>query len=158
MKKIAALLITCCFITNIIVAQNTPCALSSDSDEKEVRKVVENFVKGIDLQDGDQILKTFYEGSSLNAFAPDGKKIITLPAKQFAQMHQDKKFGGQNRELKISELSVTDGLQASASVDAFNEKVFYNYRLTLIKQDGKWLILSMMQRSRLQTKEAKEGS
>ena len=156
MKKIAILLIALCFTTNIIVAQDSPCLLDGkQSDETEIKKVIESFVKGVDNQNGEEIIKTFYEGSTLFAFAPDGKKIILLPAEQFAKLHQEKKFGGQNRTFDIKDLSVTDGLQASANVDAYNEKVFYNYRLTFIKQDGKWLIVNMMQRSRPQASKSK---
>ena len=157
MKKLAIILIALCFITNISNAQETSCLTETNqADEVAITKIIETFVKGIDEQDGEKIAKTFYEGSSLNAFAPDGKKIITVSSEQFAKLHQDKKFGGQVREVKIKHLTVTDKLQASASVDAFNEKVFYNYRLTFIKQDGKWLIISMMQRSRPQKVQKKK--
>ena len=150
MKKILIALIALSFTMNIIAAQDTAWVTSGkiDADKVAIREVIKTFVKGIDKQDGAQILKIFYEGSSLFAFKPDGKGIVTLPAKQFAAAHQAKKFGGQDREFTIKDLSVTDGLQASANVTAFNEKVFYNYRLTFIKQEGKWLIINMMQRSR----------
>ena len=164
MQKFAIIFVTLFFITNISLAQaslvqDAPCLGNDDlADETGIRKVIKTFVKGIDNQNGDEIMKTFYEGSSLFAFKPDGKGIVTLSAKQFAAAHQAKKFGGQKREFHVKDLSVTDGLQASANVTAFNEIVFYNYRLTFIKQEGKWLIVNMMQRSRQRHSAKKESA
>ena len=157
MLKFKVFILTICFTINMVAAQEI--SNQSDktrTDENEVRKLINNFIKGIDKQKGEQIIRTFYEGSSLYAFAPDGKKIITVSAKDFARLHEEKKFGGQERKLEIKDLTITDGILASANVTASNETVFYNYRLTFIKQEGKWLILNMMQRSRPQYGKSKQ--
>ena len=123
-------------------------AATEESDLASLAELIHDFTEGVDRQSGAALERAFYPDGVVYGFTADGESIITLGAEQFAALHEEKRFGGQHREVAIAGLSVTDGLLASASVDAFNDEVFYNYRITFIKLDSTWKILTATQRSR----------
>ena len=121
----------------------------SKEDTKAVKSVINKLVQGVDTQDGKMLMDAFHTTSGLFAFTPDGSSMLTVTAEQFAGMHASGKFGGRKREMKIKSLEINEeGLIASAVVHAYDSKVFYDYRLTFFKIDGKWAIVSFGQRSR----------
>ncbi|MEO9869892.1 nuclear transport factor 2 family protein [Ekhidna sp.] len=124
------------------------CSQSKDETEA-VKTVITKLVEGVDKQDGKMLADVFHETSGIFAFTPDGTGMLTVTAEQFAGMHASGKFGGRKRKMEIKGLDINDeGLIASAIVHAYDKKVFYDYRLTLFKIDGKWGIVSFGQRSR----------
>ncbi len=137
------LLILCAFFSSSIV-------YSQSKKEKEALKMtISKLVDGVDKQDGEMILSAFHKTSGLFAFTPDGSDMLSVSAEQFAGMHASGKFGGRERKMEIKALNINDeGLIASAVVHAFDDQVFYDYRLTLFKIDGKWGIVAFGQRSR----------
>tara|TARA_R110002073_G_scaffold188346_2_gene347062 strand:- start:588 stop:1034 length:447 start_codon:yes stop_codon:yes gene_type:complete len=141
----------CGFLSVLVLLagfHGTATAATQESDLASIAQLIHDFGAGVDRQDGPLLERAFYQEGVVYGFSADGASIITLPAQQFATLHEEKRFGGQQRELLIQGLSVTDGLLASASVNAFNDEVFYNYRITFIKTDGAWKILTATQRSR----------
>lgn len=138
---ISFLAICVCFSAN---ATGQPSAL----DKTEIERVVRSFTAGIDQQDGALIRQSLHEEAMVHGFNADGSGLISVAGSQFADLHEAKRFGGQQRQLEINELSVSEGLQASANIDAFNAEVYYNYRMTLVKLDNNWSILHVVQRSR----------
>jgi|GEM_PF-5387500 len=116
------------------------------NDEAEIKKVIHQLLKGVDTQNGDMILEVFRDDATLQA--TNQGKIISVDYKQYAELHASKKFGGKDREVKISTIDLTDGIVASAKVIAQNENLHYVYYLNFSNTDGKWLIQNFLQHSR----------
>lgn len=137
-------------ITFILLTFLSLGSYSQSKMEKDaVKNVINKLVRGVDNQDGKMLLEAFHETSGLFAFTPDGSNMLSVTADQFAGMHASGKFGGRERKMEIKSLDINDeGLIASAVIHAFDDEVFYDYRLTLFKIEGKWGIVSFGQRSR----------
>ncbi|WP_208501924.1 nuclear transport factor 2 family protein [Roseivirga sp. E12] len=138
MKKIMMML-ACSLITMTSMAKT--------GDKGDIEKVITTLMKGVDHQKGDEILKTFRENATVQA--TNQGKIISVDYKQFAAMHASKKFGGRDRSVEIVSVDITDGIMATAKVVAQDDKVHYVYYLNLSNTDGKWLIQSFLQHSKL---------
>ncbi len=123
-------------------------AVEESQDEFKIRQVIAKFTDGVDSQDGEAPREALPSEGVIYGFTADAASLLKLEPATFADLHAEKRFGGEPREVSIDNLSITDGLLASASVFATNEDVFYNYRLVLVKLDSTWKILSVTQRSR----------
>ncbi len=113
----------------------------------EIETLISTLIDGIDQQDGPKIASVFSENASL--FATNQGNIMSVPPQQFAELHESKKFGGRERELKVIQLDITDDITASAKVEAFDDTVHYVYYLTFTKTDGRWLIQTFLQHSKM---------
>lgn len=131
---------TCLLMTVGMVA-------NSVSDKTEIEALIEALMKGVDEQNGDMILKNFRENATIQA--TNQGNIISVEYKQFAAMHSSKKFGGRDRKVKIESVDTVDGILGTAKVVAYDSKVHYTYYLNFSKVDGKWLIQSFLQHSKL---------
>lgn len=120
-----------------------------DKVEPGIEKAIYALTKGQDMQDGPMISTAFTDDSYIAATSPGGDKTIVLTPSDFADAHQAKKFGGQDRETEIVYVDVTDDLIATAKVLAYNERVHYTYYLTFTKTSGDWVIQSYLQRSKM---------
>lgn len=139
MKRIVSVL--ACFLLLFTAKANAM------NDKEQIKEVIQSLMKGVDLQDGDRILKTFRNDATLQA--TNQGRIISVDYKQFAEMHASKKFGGRNRKVEISSVDITDGIMATAKVIAWDDKVHYVYYLNFSNTDGKWLIQSFLQHSKI---------
>ncbi len=117
-------------------------------DTSEITTVIHKLTTGADLQDADMLLAAFREDASLFATNPAGDNLIAVTAAAFADMHGSKRFGGQQRDVVIEQIDISEELVASAKVLATNDEVHYTYYLTLTKVEGSWLIQTFLQRSR----------
>lgn len=117
------------------------------NDKVEIEKLIYQLMKGVDTQDGELILAVFRSDATLQA--TNQGKIISVDYKQYAELHNSKKFGGQKREVEISNIDLTDGIIASAKVIAQNESLHYVYYLNFSNTDGKWLIQGFLQHAKV---------
>ena len=116
--------------------------------EGAIESVILALMAGIDQQDGSAINHAFDPQASLVATNPSGSDVVRVTAEEFAQLHAAGRFGGQERAVSISTIDVTDDLVANAKVIAENDRVHYTYYLGFAKTNGRWVIHSMLQRSR----------
>jgi len=120
---------------------------NAQKSEASIKDAIKNMVKGKDAQDGTMIAKGFWEDAAI--FATRGPEILTVPVKQFVDLHQSKKLGGHDRNYKIEEISINEAGVASAKVTAQDKKVHYEYHLGFTKKQGEWRIQTYLQHSKI---------
>jgi hypothetical protein len=120
----------------------------SADETSEIHAVIHKLTTGVDQQDKALLLEAFREDAALFATNPAGDGLIAVAAGAFADMHESGRFGGQQREVVIESVDITEGLVAAAKVVASTEQVHYIYYLGLTKVDGTWLVQTFLQRSR----------
>lgn len=127
------------------------CILGSPvmaDDREHLTQSIHRLTNGVDDQDGELLRQAFHDDAAIFATNPAGDALVTLSAESFAGVHADKRFGGQQRSVRIESLDVTDGLIAHAKVIAENDAVHYTYYLGFTKLEGTWRIQSFLQRSK----------
>lgn len=139
MKQLLTTILVLCFCTGI-KAQN-----ANMENKNTIHKVIKNMVAGIDSQDGELISQTFWEDIAI--FATRGATILTVPGKQFIELHEAKKFGGIKRNHTISNLIINKNGIANAAVIAEGNGVYYEYYLGFTKKNGEWKIQTFLQHS-----------
>ncbi len=120
---------------------------NAQKSETSIKEVIKSMVKGKDAQDGVMITSSFWNDAAI--FATRGTDILTVPVKQFVDLHQSKKLGGHDRNYNIEDLSINESGVASAKVIAQDKKVHYGYHLGFTKKEGKWRIQTYLQHSSL---------
>ena len=121
-------------------------AQETDLENKNaIHKAIENMVVGIDNQNGEFISKAFWDDIAI--FATRGSAILTVSGEQFIELHQQKKFGGIEREHSIKNLIINDNGIANAVVVAEGEGVYYEYYLGFTKKEGEWKVQTFLQHS-----------
>lgn len=123
-------------------------ATVSAHDTEAIREVIRTFASGVDEHDGDRLRQVLSDNAALFATNPAGDALIVVSPEQFADLHEQKRFGGQPRELSIDDIHVTDNLVANATARAFNAELRYTYYLGLVRLNGEWKIQTLLQRSR----------
>ena len=122
--------------------------IASADDYSEIVETINNLTNGVDIQSGEQLQRAFHANAALFATSPAGDELINLSAEVFASLHEEKQFGGQERQVEIVQVDITDGLTAQAKVLAYNDQLHYTYYLSLAKLSGIWKIQNFLQRSK----------
>ena len=134
--------------TLILIAAIFGCNAQTSNDESEIKKVITEFLQGVDQQKGSMISSAFRDGAGFYA-TNNATKIISVTPAQLAELHEAKKFGGRDRKYKIENLNVTESIISTAKVTAYDDTVHYVYYVILSKIQEKWLIQAVMQHSKM---------
>ncbi len=131
----------------VCIALGYSAAVPAD-DIAEISDTIHRLATGVDQQDDKTLLSVFRADAALFATNPTGDDLVVVSADKFAELHAQKRFGGQVRHVEIEYVDITDDLVAMAKVLATNERVHYTYYLGFTKVDGTWLVQTFLQRSR----------
>ncbi|MFK7926157.1 MAG: nuclear transport factor 2 family protein, partial [Bacteroidia bacterium] len=114
---------------------------SETSTEKAIRKVIETFVKGGDQQDVSMLEGVLHESYRVVWNDPANGKVSVLDRATYLSFVEQKKFGGDTRELKIESISLQN--EANASVKLFLDGKAADFKglVSLVKADGKWQLV-----------------
>lgn len=110
------------------------------SDQKAIKQIVQQFVKGGDTNDVKTLGNTLHD--QFRVLFSDAKKgsLDVLDRATYLDLIGKKVFGGKPRSLKIESLDINGGINATVKVLLESkEAIFHNY-LSLVKMDGQWLI------------------
>lgn len=114
---------------------------SETSTEKAIRKVIETFVKGGDQQDVSMLEGVLHESYRVVWNDPANAKVSVLDRATYLSFVEQKKFGGDTRQLKIESISLQN--EANASVKLFLDGKAADFKglVSLVKADGKWQLV-----------------
>lgn len=114
---------------------------SETSTEKAIRKVIETFVKGGDQQDVSMLESVLHESYRVVWNDPANDKVSVLDRATYLSFIEQKKFGGDKRELKIESISIQDESNASVKLFLDGKAADFKGLLSLVKADGKWQLV-----------------
>lgn len=113
------------------------------TDEEQVRKAVKQFSKSADAQDVAGIQSVLHPEAQQFFMGPEG--MVRLETTTYVSMIEQKKIGGQPRQLSISHVDV-DGDMASVKANMSNDAYQFDNFISLMKVDGSWQIVSIVLR------------
>jgi hypothetical protein len=114
---------------------------NNPADVEAVKQVIQDYVKGTDSQNAVLLEKILYpEGNYFNYNAVTNK-VSQMTNDQFLEKVKKRQTGGWERQLDISSVDVNDNT-AMAKIEVKDARMRQHGYLTLVKEDGKWKIMS----------------
>ena len=114
---------------------------NNPADVEAVKQVIQDYVKGTDSQNADLLEKILYpEGNYFNYNAITNK-TSQMTNDQFLDKVKKGQAGGWVRQLSINSVDVNDNT-AMAKIEVKDARMKQHGYLTLVKEDGKWKIMS----------------
>ena len=113
------------------------------ADEEQVRSVVTSFARAADTQDVAQMRTVLHKEAQQFFKGPDG--MVRLETQTYLQMIEQKKIGGQPRDLAIASIDVNGDL-ASVKASMTNESYHFDNYISLMKVGADWQIVSIVLR------------
>ena len=109
------------------------------SEEMQMKKTIESYVKGADEQVVELVENAFHD--DFQVFAHSEGSIQVIDKNTYLELLKAKKIGGSTRQIEYLDLSVDD-LVGTARVNLVGEDVTFHDHLSLIKEEGNWKIVS----------------
>lgn len=144
MKKTILLITLLFLLSSISYSQDV-----THNEKEKITMVIKTFSEGIDTQNAEKIESTFMNDFIFHGTRPDGKSLVSLSGTDLAKAHAAGRFGGRARTVRIEYLDITENMIASAKVVAYDKKVHYTYYITFFKEGDKWLMRTILQRSKM---------
>ena len=133
-------------IPAIVLLAGGASAGETDQGSAEARAgvlaAIEDFAEGADQQDAARIERSLHESSW--QFLPGAPGVRTLDQKQYLGMIASKRIGGQDREMTVDLLDITEDYMATARVQLQAGSRVFVHHLGLMKVDDRWQILSVL--------------
>ena len=111
------------------------------SDYLAVIKAVDNYVAGLKIGDSKQVMKSFHKDATMYGFSPDGTLLGGPISNLWLYMET---HGAAPNIIAHSDIISITPTTAVVKVDMEQDSagVDYTDNHTLLKQDGKWLIIA----------------
>ncbi|GKT50520.1 uncharacterized protein ColSpa_10701 [Colletotrichum spaethianum] len=111
------------------------------SDYFAVVEVVENYVAGLKVGDAKQVAKSFHKDATMYGFSAEGELLGGPISNLWTFMEQ---FGAAPNIIARNDIISITPTTAVVKVDMENDAAGNDYtdNHTLLKQDGKWLIIA----------------
>ena len=109
--------------------------------EKEVKKVAMDFVKGADDQNPEMLKSVLYPEAK--QFVMFGPKILQSSAEEYINQIRDKKLGGNPREVTLDSFLMDGDNTAFVKLIAVGGGLRFVYHLTLFKLENSWKIMTI---------------
>lgn len=133
---VAAILVVCAaaFLVSPALRAQAP------DDRAVVRAVVENYLRGLKFNDVESLKKAFW---------PEAKLFFVKPDGTLGQLTQDAWYAGfanaagkeSKADFKITALEVTNDVASAKVVETYPSSRYTDY-LSLVRFDGKWMIVN----------------
>jgi hypothetical protein len=114
---------------------------NNPADVEAVKQVIEDYVKGTDSQNTDLLEKILYPDGNYFNYNAITNKASQMTNDQFLERVKKGQTGGWERQLNINSVDVNDNT-AMAKIEVKDARMSQHGYLTLIKEDGKWKIMS----------------
>jgi hypothetical protein len=128
----------------LLVSPAFPLLAADPDDEAAVKAFVQTWLDVFNKQDVDGILALVASDAKIDSLAAGGKVKKELYAAAM-KVSQSQGALGRNAEVKITSLTFPSPVQAILDVDmkwdTIRDTRRYKQRWTLIKREGRWLIL-----------------
>ena len=108
-------------------------------DKGDVEQVITNFVKSIDTRDANTLSKSVISGANIFLFNQISNKLDNYSGSQFVDLVKNGQKGGWIRTVSVSLVDV-DGNIATAKINITDARLKESGYITLIKNDGLWMI------------------
>jgi hypothetical protein len=137
MKKIIlpAFLMVLFLLSTIFAGENNV----KKEDKGDVEQVITNFVKSIDTRDANTLSKSVISGANIFLFNQISNKLDNYSGSQFVDLVRNGQKGGWIRTVSVSLVDV-DGNIATAKINITDARLKESGYITLIKNDGMWMI------------------
>ena len=133
-KQLIFAILALCTIITLSAKNNLP------PEEESVKKVVTEFIEGIDSRNADQVESTILdEGTFITTNLKN--EVESFTSSELIANIRSKKLGGWKRNFEISSVELNDNI-ATAKVQFSTSKVKQFHVLSLILVDGQWKIAS----------------
>ena len=129
------------FLAAMMLPQETQTLTTGD--EAQIQIAIENFARGADAQNTTLIATSLHPEAQQYFVGQDG--LVRLSRTDYFNMLEQKKIGGQKRNLEISSITVNENL-AVASAAMWNDGVRFENYFSLMKIGGTWQIVSVVLR------------
>lgn len=130
---IFAILALCTLIT-LSAKNNLP------PEEESVKKVVTDFIQGIDNKDADQVESTILEdGTFISTNLKN--RVESFTSSELVDNVKSGKLGGWKRNFKIASVELKDNI-AMVKVEFTSSKITQFHVMSLVLVDGQWKIVS----------------
>ena len=110
------------------------------SEVNSIREVVQAYSKAGDHQDVSALEVVLHESFRVVWNDPAKNTVSIISKTDYTQLLEAKKIGGDKRKVIIESIDISEGINASVRVVLDGEKGKFWNLLSLVKQDGKWLI------------------
>lgn len=121
-------------------------AAPSPGDDQDGRaaivEAIENFAGGADARDAERIARSLHPRSW--QYMPAAEGLRSFNQEQYLALIRAGKIGGQERELTIEAIDISEGYLASARVELRAGSRVFLHHMGLMKVDGTWQILSIL--------------
>ncbi len=108
----------------------------------DIKSVAEQWVKTVDANDGEGLKALLHD--QMVQYTMLGEQLIPSTGTDFAKMVADKKLGGVPRKITIKSANVLRGNTAEVVLQAVSSEYDFMYQISLVKQEGKWLIVAVL--------------
>ena len=114
---------------------------NNPADVEAVKQVIQDYVKGTDSRNVDMLEKVLYPAGNYFSFNAITNKSLQMTNDQFLERVKKGQTGGWERQLDINSVDVNDNT-AMAKIEVKDARMKQHGYLTLVKEDGKWKIMS----------------
>ncbi|MFK7849255.1 MAG: nuclear transport factor 2 family protein [Rhodothermales bacterium] len=121
----------------------TAISIDAKTDEAEIRTTIKQFSTAADRQDAARIGEVLHAEAQQFYKGADG--LVRLETKIYLNLIEQKKIGGEARELHIKNVDVNGDMASVNAVMSGKDYTFDNY-ISLMKVDGSWQIMSIILR------------
>ena len=114
---------------------------NNPADIEAVKLVIQDYVKATDSQNVGMLEKILYPEGNYFSFNSITNKVSQMTNDQFLERVKKGQTGGWERQLNINSVDVNDNT-AMAKIEVKDARLNQHGYLTLVKEDGKWKIMS----------------
>lgn len=125
----------------LMIGFMTACTAEAQQANKQIEKVVKQFVKGGDQNDTEALGKVLHDQHRITLKDLKSGAVKVVDRATYIKLVGNKTFGGDKRKIEIESIEVFDGEIATVKAKLVGSKAtFYNF-LSLVKVDGEWKIV-----------------
>ena len=136
MKKIRKKLILALATTGLLFG-----SVVSSAQEKDVKKVAEDFVKSADIQDPELLASVLFKDAK--QFVRFGPQILQSTADEYIEQIKEKKLGGNDRKIDFENVLLEGEDVAYVKLKAIGGGLTFSYQLTMFKFESDWKIVTI---------------
>ena len=115
--------------------QNNP------ADVEAVKQVIQDYIQGTDTRNVDALENILYPTGNYFNYNSVTNKVSQMTNDQFVEKVKKGQTGGWERQLNINSVDVNDNT-AMAKIEINDARMKQHGYLTLVKEEGKWKIMS----------------
>ena len=125
----------------ICLMQGLYAPMEINTNEKDIQKLVSEFIEATDAQEADRLAVTLHDEAM--QYLLFGDKLFTFTKQSYLESLRAGKVGGHPRTIAFDEMVSTGESVATVKLTATSEALRFHYQISLVKWEGKWLITSI---------------